>query len=649
MDKDRQSKRRATKAPPRRNRASGETASEQMLSQVRGQVEPAFAFAVSYLRLLAEEFGLGALAVWFGTEGIEDYISGNAREFEWQDELAALLRTTTPLGPQGQSAFCAALRKHPEGDRRCHECDAKWIVRARKSGRSWAYQCHAGLSEVIVPIVVNGKRIGEVMGGQLASTDDLPHGFTDVWQRVRDIKGLDRAVLDKAFADIHVVDKASLRRIRAHLQAAARALGALIESAAGLMSREALLGQVRSYLERDFAWFALTQPDATEEEIGFRAKALGFPDTPSVAIVAQADRTTRAAFRQPHSHAAADLPALLEAAQRLLRDSPNSILSSIRPGELVILLSPERTRNPSLRRLRVRELAKRLKREFESKCAETLLVGVSDCEAPFVSLAKAYEQAHADMGRKALSSIEDEPELGASVEKVVSRMTELGQAVRRAAREADRSEFQRAVEAQLRLVAVCPESSDEARLCLFTQMVLNMLSTFRTVSEDAQAVDGVETRYTLAMPSLRTASDMVAWFHTNLMPLSDAILVEPSSRLDRIVVRACDLTAHRLSEPVGRDDVAQALGLSSTYFGKVFRGKTGMTFREFVKRLRVLKAQKLLLLPGKTVAEVAGEVGYSTTAAFSRGFEQVCGASPCAYRNNPQAFPRIALPESVDV
>ena len=222
-------------------------------------------------------------------------------------------------------------------------------------------------------------------------------------------------------------------------------------------------------------------------------------------------------------------------------------------------------------------------------------------------------------------------------------------AQRRAVREADRSKFQRAAEAQLRLVAVCPESSDEARLCLFTQMVLNMLSTFRPVSEDAQGVDGVETRYTLAMPTLRTASDMVEWFHTNLMPLSDAILVEPSSKLDRIVVRACDLTARRLSEPIGRDDVAEALGLSSTYFGKVFRGKTGMTFREFVKRLRGSKAQELLLLPGKTVGEVAGEVGYSTTAAFSRGFEQVCGASPCAYRNNPQAFPRIRLPESVEV
>ncbi|MFO7974702.1 MAG: PocR ligand-binding domain-containing protein, partial [Candidatus Hydrogenedentota bacterium] len=183
---------------------SGST-SDQILARVRGQVAPAFAFAESYLRLLSEELGLGALAVWFGAEGIEHYISGKSnksKEFEWQDSLSDLLHTTTRLGPPGQSAFCATLRKHAEADRRCHECDAKWIARTRKSGRSWAYECHAGLSEVIAPIEVKGKRIGEIMGGQLASTEKLPRGFENVWQRVKDIKGLDRSRLEKAFAQV---------------------------------------------------------------------------------------------------------------------------------------------------------------------------------------------------------------------------------------------------------------------------------------------------------------------------------------------------------------------------------------------------------------------------------------------------------------
>ena len=649
MDTDRRMKQRTGITRTKRHRGRGGNASDPILNQVRGQVEPAFAFAVSYLRLLSEELGLGALAVWFGAEGIEEFGAGKSKEFEWQDAVSALLQSTMPLGPQGQSSFCATLRKNPEADRRCHECDAKWIARARKSGRSWAYQCHAGLSEAIAPIVVNGKRVGEIMGGQLASTDELPNGFEDVWCRLQDIQGLDRKSLAKAFSEIHVVDKVSHQRIRTHLQAAARALGALIESVADLMSREALLGQVRSYAERDFAWFALTQPDAAAEKIVSRARALGLSGMPTAAIVILADRTDRASFRQGGTRAAGTLSALFEAVRRILEDEPNSVVCSLRPEELLILLSPEQARNPSLRRLRVEEIAERLRKEMESRYAGPLLVGVSDCDAPFVSLAKAYEEAHTNMGRVALSSTVDDATLGTSVARVVSRMTQLGDAVRRAVRAADRSALDRAMEAQLRLVAGCPGDSDKACQCLFTQMVLNLLSAFRSVSEDVHRMDDVEARYALVLPSLQTASDMTEWFHVHLLPLIETILVDPSAKLDRIIAKACDLTASRLTETIGREEVAEVLGLSGTYFGKVFRAKTGMTYREFVKRLRVSKAQKLLLLPGRTVAEVAGELGYSTTAAFSRSFEKFCGASPSAYRNNPRAFPRIRLPERAEV
>lgn len=634
---------------PRGNLKNPGSASDLMLNQVRGQVEPAFAFAMSYLRLLSEDLGLGALAVWFGTEGIEEFGAGRPKALEWQDAVSALLQTATPLGPQGESPFCRTLRENPEADRRCHECDAKWIARARKSGRSWAYQCHAGLSEAIAPIVVHGKRVGEIMGGQLASKDELPNGFEDVWRRLEDIDGLERGPLERAFSKVHAVDRASHQRIRTHLQAAAQALGALIESVAALMSREALLGQARTYAERDFAWFALTQPEATEEDIGSRAKALGLSETPTAVIVILADRTDRTVLRQDGIRAGGTLSALFETVRKALANEPNIVVCSLRPEEILILLSPGQARNPSVRRLRLQEIANGLCDKIAPEFDGPLLVGISDCDSPFVSLAKAYEEAHADIGRAALSSAFGDAALGTSIARVVSRMTELGGAVRRAVRESDLPALKRAIEAQLRLITGCPEDADKAPLCLSTQMVLNLLAALRSVSQHGQRIDSIETRYALAMPSLQTASDMVEWFHTHLLPLAETILVEPAAKLDRLVATACDLTAARLSETVSREEVATALGLSSTYLGKVFRAKTGMTYREFVKRLRISKARKLLLLPGKTVAEVAGELGYSTTAAFSRSFEKFCGASPSAYRGDPQAFPGVDLPECADL
>lgn len=622
--------------------------SERMLRRLRGHVEPAFAFAVSYLRLLSEEMGLGALAVWFGAEGIERYLADDTRDLEWRDELADLLRSATPLGPSGQSAFCAELRRHPEGDRRCHECDARWISRVRKYGRSWVYQCHAGLSEVIAPIVVNGKRVGEVMGGQIASAERLPNGFDDIWGRVQDIEGVERAVLARVFARVRVVDERTLAGIQSRLRAAARGLGALIESIAGLMSREALLGRVRSHLERDFAWFALTSPDAAEEDVAARAKALGFSQPPSAVIVIARDRTSRAGFGHAGRESAAMPPVLFETAQRLLNDVPNTIVCSIRPEEVLVLLSPGRSRNPALRRLYVEDIMTRLTQELRRADAGPLLIGMCDGGAPGARLARTYEEALADLGRNVLSLVESDPEAEISLGRLLQRMTLLDEEVRQAVRERARPALESAVEAQLRLAAGCPGSDGGARLSLFTHMTMNLLSVLRTVARDQDGIDRAGARYGKAMSTLRTAQDMTTWFHANLLPLLDAAFGEPESPRDRTIAAACSLAARRLSEPITREQLAAELGVSSTHFGKMFRMATGMTFREFLSRVRARKAQQLLLTPGHTVADVADELGYGSTAAFSRSFERICGASPSAYRNAPQAYPRIHVPYVFD-
>jgi len=620
---------------------------ENVLSQVRGQVEPAFAFAELYLRLLSKNLGLGALAVWFGAEGLEHYVADRSKEYEWKDTLSDLLRTATRLGPAGQSVFCSALRKHPDADRRCHECDAKWIARARKSGRSWAYQCHAGLSEVVAPIMVKGKQVGEVMGGQVAFTERLPNGFDDVWRRVGDIGGLDREELARAYGQIGIVDADGLRGIQMHLRAAARALGALVESVADLISRESLLGQVRSYAERDFALYALTHPSAPADEVHARAKALGYSEPPSVVIAIVADQANRSTFAAGRPRSGEAFPGLFEAAQRLLRDVDNALVSAIRPGEIVVLLSPEKTRNPFLRRLQVEELAERIKKELQGRCAEPLVLGVSDWESEFRSLAKAYEEAHANLG-KDLGGKKGDSTVEAAVHGAVLRMPDLGLVVRRALRERDRSMLDEALEGQLRVVCGCPADSGAVRQCLFTQLVMNLLGVLRPMAAESRALEDVEKNYALAVSSLHTGTDMAGWFHQHLLPLVDAAFCEACSVAEQIVVKACEITVRRLAESVRRDEVAEALGFSGTYFGKVFRSRTGMTWRAFVKRLRAAKAQKLLLVPGKSINDIAGQLGYSSTVAFSRSFERVCGASPSAYRNNPQAFRRIILPEGLE-
>lgn len=92
------------------------------------------------------------------------------------------------------------------------------------------------------------------------------------------------------------------------------------------------------------------------------------------------------------------------------------------------------------------------------------------------------------------------------------------------------------------------------------------------------------------------------------------------------------IEAHCTEElPLGK--VAQAVNMSSFYFCKMFRKATGVTFTDYLSRVRVEKAKSLLLNPNARVSEIAFDAGFASITNFNRTFKQFVGHSPTTYRD----------------
>jgi len=64
-----------------------------------------------------------------------------------------------------------------------------------------------------------------------------------------------------------------------------------------------------------------------------------------------------------------------------------------------------------------------------------------------------------------------------------------------------------------------------------------------------------------------------------------------------------------------------AAGNTSTfYFCKLFKRATGLTFTDYVARVRVEKAKPLLLDRDRRVSEIAYDVGFQSLTHFNRVF-----------------------------
>lgn len=69
--------------------------------------------------------------------------------------------------PPKQQGFCGVLRATQEGDAKCSESDRGGCVRCTKTQGAAVYKCHAGLTEVVVPIQDQNGIFGYVMFGQI--------------------------------------------------------------------------------------------------------------------------------------------------------------------------------------------------------------------------------------------------------------------------------------------------------------------------------------------------------------------------------------------------------------------------------------------------------------------------------------------------
>ncbi len=91
-----------------------------------------------------------------------------------------------------------------------------------------------------------------------------------------------------------------------------------------------------------------------------------------------------------------------------------------------------------------------------------------------------------------------------------------------------------------------------------------------------------------------------------------------------------------LEENYARDitlaDLASRTGFSTNYFSQIFKEKTGKTFVQCRTEYRIRKAKELLRWSGRSITDVAMEVGYNDSTYFIRVFKELVGQTPSSYK-----------------
>ncbi|MDD2956989.1 MAG: response regulator [Lachnospiraceae bacterium] len=80
-----------------------------------------------------------------------------------------------------------------------------------------------------------------------------------------------------------------------------------------------------------------------------------------------------------------------------------------------------------------------------------------------------------------------------------------------------------------------------------------------------------------------------------------------------------------------QQDIADHFYINKDYLSRKFKQEFQISMVDYINRLRIDKAKKLLSVPGIKIAEVSEMVGFSDDKYFSTVFKRTCGISPKSY------------------
>ncbi len=111
-----------------------------------------------------------------------------------------------------------------------------------------------------------------------------------------------------------------------------------------------------------------------------------------------------------------------------------------------------------------------------------------------------------------------------------------------------------------------------------------------------------------------------------------------SSAVSEKILTAAQYIQDNVYEVIELESLAQLSGLSLPRFKQRFTKEMGMPPREYINLIKINKAKELLLEPGKSVTDVAFQLGFSSSTYFTVVFKRVALNSPTAYVRSCRAM-----------
>jgi len=262
----------------------------------------------------------------------------------------------------------------------------------RRSGRPYVYQCRFGLTDIAVPVVVNGQHIATLFTGQVLREPPSREGFARIAKKAAQLGYVNLDQLARAYWKLPVVSDDDIRTTVQVVEAFAQCLGL-----SWLRIREVVREQRRKEREtalarKELAYLALESLPHDRNELKRLTAHLGIQQPLNRVLVVKFQSSVGGVdqdelFRELQSTSA------LQAVEEVCEAQGNASFARLPSGEICVFFHDPQQRSSPSANVYARSLAYRVLHSIRERSRAQVRVGIGDRHAGWQSLKKSYREA----------------------------------------------------------------------------------------------------------------------------------------------------------------------------------------------------------------------------------------------------------------
>ena len=127
--------------------------------------------------------------------------------------------------------------------------------------------------------------------------------------------------------------------------------------------------------------------------------------------------------------------------------------------------------------------------------------------------------------------------------------------------------------------------------------------------------------------------ELKTWFLNKIVEVTQKVENNRSEKSESLIEKAESFINKNYMKDISLDDISRYCNISSYYFSKLFKQETGENYVEYLSRVRIENAKKMLISSEASIKEISYSVGFSDPNYFSRAFKKYEGVSPTEYKD----------------